>query len=60
MDPIRLKEAVVASGGLAYTHGKIHRLRRDTARLIRVLDISPKKSALLEQILDRAAGKFQG
>jgi geranylgeranyl pyrophosphate synthase len=60
MDPIRLKEAVVASGGLVYTHGKIHRLRRDTARLIRVLDISPKKSALLEQILDRAAGKFQG
>ncbi|HCU08513.1 MAG TPA: polyprenyl synthetase family protein [Clostridiales bacterium] len=57
MDPIHLKEAVVASGGLEYTHGKIQRLHLDTVRLIRVLDISSEKSALLEQLLNRAAGK---
>jgi geranylgeranyl pyrophosphate synthase len=57
MDPALLKQAVTNAGGLHYTHEKIRRLRQDTARLIKVLDISTAKSALLERLLDLAAGK---
>ncbi len=60
MDPFSLKTAVEASGGLEYTHGKIRRLYKDTLNLLRVLDISSAKCALLEQLLDRATGKARG
>ena len=58
MDPARLKEAVSVAGGLDYTHAKIDRLHQSTLRLIKVLDISTAKSALLGQLLDRAAGRL--
>jgi len=57
MAPDDLKDAVRASGGLAYTHAKADRLYKKTAAMLKYLDITPDKRALMRSLLCRAAGK---
>jgi geranylgeranyl pyrophosphate synthase len=55
--PARLKDAVEAAGGLAYTHAKINRLYKKTMTQLESLNVSSEKFELLARLLGRAAGQ---
>ncbi len=56
MKPEVLKDAIVAAGGLEYTHSKIEGLSKKTTKLITTLDINNEKRALLTGLLKKSTG----
>jgi geranylgeranyl pyrophosphate synthase len=56
LTPVRLKDAVEAAGGLAYTHVKINRLYKKTMTQLKSLNVGTEKFELLARLLRAAAG----